>query len=78
LPCTQEDRERYPTGPLMTELEFEQAVEAWHASASNLPVHEFIGLTWEQYASLVEDRVYAGALEFAMNHSELLAELAKT
>jgi hypothetical protein len=56
LPCTQKERERYPTGPLMTELEFEQAVEAWHVSASNLPVHEFIGLTWEQYASLVEGK----------------------
>lgn len=45
-------------GPLSTRLgtaseTFEDAISEWTASGSDTPLHEFLGLTWQQYAFTV-------------------------
>ena len=37
-----------------TEQDFEDYVEAWHEGHWSMPLHEFLGLTREEYASIVE------------------------
>lgn len=32
----------------------EWAIEAWHAGNSNETLHEFLGLSWKEYAAWVE------------------------
>lgn len=37
-----------------SESEFEAAVRWWHESDSREPLHVWLGLSWEEYARLVE------------------------
>jgi hypothetical protein len=35
--------------------DYEQQIETWHATEEDgQPLHEYLGLTWEQYSALVE------------------------
>ncbi len=35
--------------------EVDDYVDLWHDGSSSLPLHEFLGLTWEEYGAWVED-----------------------
>ncbi len=37
-----------------SESEFEEAVRRWHESGSDEPLHVWLGLSWDEYARLVE------------------------
>ncbi|MFL6202755.1 MAG: hypothetical protein ACJ76J_26600 [Thermoanaerobaculia bacterium] len=34
--------------------EIDDFVELWHESGSALPLHEFLGMTWEEYSAWVQ------------------------
>lgn len=38
----------------VTEENIDQYIEEWHNSSTDLELHEYLGLTWEQYARWVE------------------------
>lgn len=40
-------------------IDFEQKVAEWHNSATDLPIHEFLGITWEEYVNLVTKQPYS-------------------
>jgi hypothetical protein len=46
--------ERYKAGKVEFEV-IHDYIEEWHNSDSNKELHEYLGLTWEQYAKFVED-----------------------
>lgn len=35
----------------MTDDEFERGVAEWHRSDSDLPIHEFLGMSWDEYSA---------------------------
>jgi hypothetical protein len=35
--------------------EIDDAIDAWHAGGSNMELHEFLGMTWEEYRQFVRD-----------------------
>lgn len=68
----------------VTEQDFEDYVEAWHEGDSDEPLHEFLGLTREEYASIVErglplalPPIYTQRFAEARAFSERLLEAAK-
>ena len=40
--------------PALTEEEVDNRIERWHTGASTMPLYEYLGWTWEQYAHWVE------------------------
>lgn len=36
------------------DVAFDEHVEAWHANSSVLPLHEWLGLSWEEYRLVAE------------------------
>lgn len=40
----------------MSDEEFESKVEEWHEGDSKLELHEYLGMTWEEYAAYVSPR----------------------
>lgn len=32
-------------------------IDAWHAGASPLPLHEYLGMSWDEYAQWLERRL---------------------
>lgn len=38
---------------MMTESEIDDRIEEWHASDSDVPLHVFLGMTWEEYSLFV-------------------------
>ena len=39
----------------MTEEEFEERVAVWHQGHTGQSLIDYLGLTWEEYASIVEN-----------------------
>jgi hypothetical protein len=44
---------RIHTDGVPAEEAFDDAVGEWHDSDSDLPLHEYLGLTWDEYAAVV-------------------------
>lgn len=40
----------------MTDDKFDELVDEWHESESKLPLHEYMGMTWEQYCEFIGTR----------------------
>lgn len=38
---------------ILTEEEFMEKVDAWHESDTDKPIHEWMGITWDEYKALV-------------------------
>jgi hypothetical protein len=41
---------------MRTDDEMDDLIDKWHESEGNQPLHEFLGMTWEQYAHWVEGK----------------------
>jgi hypothetical protein len=50
--------------------EIDDYVDSWHADGHGLQLHEFLGLSWEEYALWVEKPDALGAILFS-RHSQM-------
>ncbi len=36
---------------------YEDAIEKWHQGDGEIPIHEYLGLTWAKYCEMVQGKV---------------------
>lgn len=47
-------RERCPSGACCIPDYIDDAIDTWHNSGGNESLHEFLGMTWQEYKDWVE------------------------
>ena len=43
---------------MKTDEEIDDLVDQWHAGDGKVPLHEFLGMTWEQYGEWLESNLW--------------------
>ncbi|MFT2010199.1 hypothetical protein ACMA1I_16105 [Pontibacter sp. 13R65] len=55
--------------------EVDDYIDIWHESDTELPLHEFLGMTKREYALFVEDEIYLGSIVTAHMTGDPIEEI---
>ncbi len=58
--------------------EVDDYIDSWHDSDSNMPLHEFLGMTKAEYALYVEDEKYLATIITARREKRDIKQIIKS